>query len=368
MTKFLYFDPNVIKDVDPSLAGAPKKYHDWFVNTYWNNQGGHIKSRVHALQTPWPLTGTVCEMPTDLTNVETDFGKTLDKIATETIEKISITGKTPYLFYSGGIDSVSILISLFKNADKSFLDQLIVVCNNLSIQENPYFYDRFIQNRFRTIDTDSFTIDPETYDKIIILDGECGNQCMGSGGIYELIRQGQWETLAGSYTIIDQTAGKHRFSIDLVKESLQYSPVDIKTLHDFFWWGNFNFKFDEVLLRKILVYTASLTAQQRKEFYYNNLIRMYAHPDMQKWSLVSAHSRLDSLKITTKYFPKKYIYDFDNNEIYYIQKRELGSDSPIFMTKHISGQGRIGLNENWEIIDFADASHRKMIKNMFSVL
>ncbi len=363
MTKFQYFN----NDFLASKLGSDQSIHPYLKKKNWNEQAGYVVSRVHNIDCPVPLASTICEMPRNFDQVDLDFSRTMDKISDYYCKKVIEKNQQPYLFYSGGIDSVSMLVAILRNATNDFLERLTIVCNRHSFNENPYFYDRFIKNRFQLIDTDEFVLDTDKFENTVIFDGEMGNQIMGSCGIYDLARKGQYDMLANSYQILldSQLDENDRYLVDLTIESLQYAPIDIHSLHDFFWWSNFNFKVDEVLLRKVLVYTDGMATQKRQSFYQNNLIRFYSHPEMQKWSIASLHLRRESLKKTTKYFPKKYIFDFDKNEIWFLQKREMASISQIFIDKSFNSNFIFAMDTTWNLLDMRDRKTRQMIRCLY---
>lgn len=370
---FIFLDHTVWKKLDPVFLPKIKpEYKKWFDSGTWNAHSGHLASRVHKLNTPWPLIPQHSVAPLDnkvnWVTGETDFDLVIDSIAQEYVEYTLSNNLSPIIFWSGGIDSTCVLVSFLKNNCTEFLDRLQIVCNKKSFMENPYFYDQFIQGKFETIDTDHFKLTQENSTKIVLFDGEGGNQVFGSGSIYDLARKNQFDLLDRPYQSLLNLPYSEgdRHLIDLVVESLPYCPVSINTVYDFLWWSNFNFKFDSVLLRKILVYTHILTPSQRKSFWDRGLKRVFAHPDMQRWSLNSLESRHRSLKVTTKHAPKKYIYDFDGNEIYFYQKRETTSLTDVFLSRSIGGQGAIGINQDWELVDMKNRDHRRAMGSLLT--
>jgi hypothetical protein len=154
--------------------------------------------------------------------------------------------------------------------------------------------------------------------------------------------------------------GGTNFAVDMIKESIQHAPVPIETGCDFIWWTNFNFKFDDVLLRKALNYTQNLTPAQSLDFYNHGLYRFYAQPEMQIWSMLAKDLRRESSKYMPKYIPKKYIFDFDHNEFYFSNKSEEGSSSWVFFNKDVGAEntGVFALDQNWNKYNIAEQSVR----------
>jgi hypothetical protein len=329
MNNLIYFSTRTVQSHDYGVTDSGYQYHEWFNLTRGLQWPNHITSRVHQLNTPWHLAPSVCAIP-GLTHSEQNFDKVIDSIAEKFCNKIAKSGRTPYISWSGGIDSTSILVSLLKVGNTDFLKKLIVLCNNKSIKENPYFYYRFIDQKLQTQDTDTLTIDSSNFDKIVIVDGEAGNQCLGWRAIHVHSYYQNFDFLDQPWrTVSDLTAaipGSTEFSLQLIKDSIDHAPIDINTVYDFIWWTNFNFKFDDVLLRKVVAYTENLTSQQAQMFYNQSLYRFYTHPDMQVWSMISTNQRRVSTRnFISKWAPKNYIYQFDRNDLWYASKKEEAS-------------------------------------------
>jgi hypothetical protein len=295
----------------------------------------------------------------------------LDSITDRLCSYVQDTGKTPYISWSGGIDSTSILVSLLRVASADFLKKLVVLHNQRSIQENTFFYYRFISGKITTVDFDHtpFDITADNYDKIVILDGDAGNQVMGSPLINSLMQQGNqylldqdWCTVKDYNKIIP---GATEFQFDIIRDSVPLAPVQIRTVFDLLWWIAYNFRIDDVLLRKMPVYIQNLTSEQSREFWNSGIFRHYAQPEMQQWSLTSLDRRRKSLDIMLKYIPKKYIYDFDHNDVWYAHKTEQGSLAQSYENCQWGQSGLIALDSNWNKYRLADSSTRR---NLGSIL
>ena len=155
--------------------------------------------------------------------------------------------------------------------------------------------------------------------------------------------------------------GSSQFTIDLVTESIKHAPIDITTCYDFIWWANFNFKVDEVLIRKVIGMTSKLSAEQCRVFWNQGLQRFFVDPEMQVWSMISSDLRREKTSIFSKYFPKNYIFDFDKNELYYSNKREEASNSDSAL-KYSNGLTPIyAVDNNWNKYSIANKVDRKQL-------
>jgi hypothetical protein len=157
--------------------------------------------------------------------------------------------------------------------------------------------------------------------------------------------------------------GATDFNIELVVESIGLAPVPVETGCDFLWWYNFNFKFDDVLVRKMVSYAKQLNPLQTEIFWNQGLYRFYSHNIMQIWSMTTQNQRRESSKIMPKHIPKKYIFDFDHNDFWYSSKSEQGSSADVFFSRDLGlpqAQMRpvFALDSNWNKYSIADASTR----------
>jgi hypothetical protein len=83
---------------------------------------------------------------------------------------------------------------------------------------------------------------------------------------------------------------------------------------------------------------------------------------MQMWSMNARDLRRHYTATTVKYFPKRYIYDFDHNDFYWASKTEQGSDSRKYV-KHLSIQlsPYFAFDSEWNKYSIADRSTRQLL-------
>ena len=359
MNNLIYFSIGAVLDYDFSCKDNAYKHSKWF-NLEWPGDN-HFDSRVNNIGSPWPLAPTICPMPATL-NASTDFTTNMDLVANKIINKIIASGRQPYFYYSGGIDSTAIMVSILKNANKDFLDQLVVLHDNVSIEENAYFYHYYIKPRLTTQDLHTFEVTTENYKHIVIIDGECGNQIMGSRIINAVSYQGRYDLLDTDINKVNfakEFPTVTDFNIELIKESIKYAPVPIKTMFDFLWWVNFNFKFQDVLVRRTMtLYTKNLAAEQSLDFWNNGLARFYSEPELQIWSLLTKDFRRKLNRKDNKLIPKQYICDYDKNTLWFAYKREQMSGPALFKTS-FQTLPIIALDSNWNKYSITDLSVRQ---------
>jgi hypothetical protein len=266
------------------------------------------------------------------------FEQVFDGVINRLCNEFKTHNKTIYISWSGGIDSTAILAGFLKVAGQDILERIEILCDQESVNENPYFYYKFIKDHFVEHDINNFRLNTSTVKTSILIDGEAGNQCMGSNPIAKLffthrpnILKQSWKDtdISELLTILDPNNPKRdnlvNYWINLVVASQEHSPVDIKTVYDFLWWANFDFKFIEVLMRKMPAYSFEFGSEDTQYIWENVLVRPFATKEVQQWSLLSKDLRAEMVSVDTKYFPKKYIFDFDKNHHYFEYKTEVGS-------------------------------------------
>ena len=357
MNDLIYLSAKKLALCDLLLKDSNYEYSDWFRSTVYHGPD-FVNSRVHQIRPPWPLAPTPFPLPA-LTTTTNNFADVMDKIAERYCQDIVATDKIPYLYWSGGIDSTSILVSLLKNNNQNFLNRLVILLNQESINENAYFYYQFIQGKLQEQDCDSFEINADNYTTISLLDGDAGNQCMGSGAINQIAYTQQYELLDDPWSdsFLKRINFNNKTLLAIVNDSINAAPIPVNTGHDYLWWINFNFKFDDVLLNKCVSYFKNLTAAQSKYFFENNLFRFYQQADMQVWSLLTTDLRREKLKITPKYFPKQYIYEFDRNDLWFSNKIESKSGAYTAWT-HSTTSPVFAIDSNWQTYRLDNATTR----------
>ena len=359
MNNLIYLSPGKISHYDHTLRYDDYVYRDWF-NIPLDGAPNFFSSRVHDINAPWPLAPTLFPMPNPAPVNET-FENVMDFISDEYCSKWVAHKRTPYLYWSGGVDSTSILVGLLKNGSKEFLDHLVILLNQASIDENSYFYYRHIDGKLKVEDADKFEITSDNHNHIDVLDGDVGNQCIGETTIYSLAYTNQFQLLDDPWNdqFLDRIGFKNVTLRNIVSESTRYAPVDIRTGFDYLWWMNFNCKFADVLLNKCTAHFKNIDAVQRKQFFKTNLNRFYQHSKMQSWSLSSADIRREKLKITQKYHPKKYIYDFDKNDLWFSSKIEFRSGWYQIVQHTRKEKTIFAIDADWNFYSMDDAQTRR---------
>jgi len=183
-----------------------------------------------------------------------DFDKilnlTLEECCQNRALELMSLDKRIYFLYSGGIDSTLALIAFIKSGIPR--RNIVVVCNDHSIRENPNFYYSSIRSHFDVMATELFMqqLKTQLIDGII-LSSEHGDSLYGND--YSSIA---FELLGGKF--LEKPATKENLItffcsgglsyqsaacwLDLYSANLKLCPRVIETVYDFLWWIGFNWR------------------------------------------------------------------------------------------------------------------------------
>jgi len=233
-----------------------------------------------------------------------------------------------YAFWSGGIDSTLMLVSLIKNAMPAQLERVVVLLDEASIDEYPAFYRDHIRGKLKR---ESSTLFPYLLGgKNIIVTGEHNDQLMGSDVVAKLISKFGAEVVHApcnrklliAFFAEKMGEANAAFYADLFEKLTAAAPIPIKTNAELFWWINFALKWQSVYMR-VLSYAASndLTRDYLKSCY----VVFYNTEEFQLWSMNNLDKKIKATWKTYKWPAKDIIYEFTNDADYRDNKIKRGS-------------------------------------------
>ncbi len=326
------------------------------------------RSRHIDLKGPWTQEPTQYPIP-PMPLSKVTFEDAADDFGSKVVEEID-QDKDLYLMWSGGIDSTSVAVSVLKHIKKYQHSRLHVISSQSSRNENPMFYHNFLK-QFDQIELKNF--EPANLDLLhsIILDGEGGDQIFGSSAankifsIYPDMILKPWRNnidFLRQYWYKDDVPNFYDLFMQLMNVTIDQGLVPVETLFDFYWWLNFNFKFDSVMFRNTLKIGENVPDQQFEYFCNTVIRRLFAHDKMQQWSMsAGAEEKICKAKKTVKWGGKKYIYEFDRNEYYFREKRKEFSSEVLAdsVSKYIA------IDRNYKRHSIADRATRQNLKQKF---
>jgi hypothetical protein len=250
--------------------------------------------------------------------------------ALELLQRAETLDVPLYTFWSGGIDSTCVLVSLLKQSIAR--DRIHVLMSEASISEYPEFYRQHIRGKLRCLPAHQFPYLVGT--KNLLVSGEHNDQLFGSDIIADAIKRCGFDDVMAPYNralmirfyserMTDQAdAVQFVNSFERLKER---APVPLKTNYDLLWWINFTVKWQTVFMR-LLSYVAprnihGLTADYVKDYYTT----FYGTNDFQLWSMNNLDKRVRDSWNTYKWPAKNLIYDFTKDADYRDSKLKFGS-------------------------------------------
>ena len=287
--------------------------------------------RTNTIQSPFNIKSFPgFEIPTYVKSTMS-YGDCCEMRAKQLLEHAERTNRELCIFYSGGIDSTCVVVSLLKVATKSQKKLINIMMSFESYCENKELYEKHISNNLNIIPSHNFvsTIgDP----KYICVTAEGNDQLFGSWIMQQMILMyGEKEIVHENLThdkllkyfnkpsnTIQQTENY----VSMLEHVAAKAPVEIDTASKFFWWCNFTLKWQCVYFRILSLVSPGNRMCVVPE---DNYFMFFSTKEFQLWSMNSSDDHIyDTLK-TYKYICKEYIFDFDKNENYKLNKIKIGS-------------------------------------------
>lgn len=326
-TRLLYYNPNV--------AAHPKNHQFPDIAKF----SGFLKlfdraisfiDRTGTINFPFS-TKSLFPMP-QFRPMKKSFEEICIERAQELHKRAEDLGTKLYVFWSGGIDSSLLLVSLLKNASPEQKKNIIVLMTEESIAENPNFYRDHVHGK---LNTESATMFPYLLgSKHLIVSGECNDQLFGSDMAGLLINKFSPSVIHQPYNrdmffkFFNENANNAditNFCLDLLERLKAGAPIDIATNFDYLWWINFSLKWQSVFMR-ILSYTSSRNISAVNTTYVGrNYDQFYGTEDFQLWSMNNLDKRIKDDWKTYKWVCKDIIYDYTKDADYRDNKIKRGS-------------------------------------------
>jgi len=224
------------------------------------------------------------------------------------------TGKLINIFWSGGLDSTTALISLLSNCkDKG---QIRILSTYSSILESGYFYDTFLKSYNSKFDVTQTV--KEYNENEIYLTGGNGNQLFTTGNMHieDFVKDNN--DLQKPYKdVVDPK--KYEF----YESAILKSPKPIKTYEDFLWFESFAFKWEhqryDILMRYEKPKNIKKYLDKFMAFFYTN--------EFEQWSIDNNEQQYNPKNFinTTKLPMRKYILkQLGDKSLDYVNNKKTG--------------------------------------------
>jgi hypothetical protein len=335
-------------------------------------------------------------MPEYNPTFDMSFSEVTDKRAQEIRTRIH-AGEKFAVMYSGGIDSTVVLSGLIKNLTQEETQSITVCASIDSVIENPNFWNKFVLNKFKVIDSKTVKYDdliemnltPITADEGDCIFGTLMGLTLYNNFDYYIselspktkerlsLMKDKISSSDVHYSVYKDLIVKHlsvkdnpdfgRLLYEKYHWNIQTSSVPVNSLHDFFWWLIFNVKYLNCSVRGAMYFNDRVdykTAIYRIFNWFNGA-------DYQRWSMVNNNNgqKIKKSVATYKSAARDYIYDLDHNEHYKNFKLKLESLFNIVRTQDIKQlvvdqrpAARIFMTDEFEMLSINDESTVKFLR------
>lgn len=246
------------------------------------------------------------------------------------------------VFYSGGIDSTMVVISLLQVSNKTELrDRVVIAMTPDGIGENPNFYYNHILPNFQITSSEQFST--MFTDDYIIVGGEHNDQLFGSDLVAPISGKWEFDRVLEPYTdgmikewfLARNMKPEHAsWWFDLLVWHAEQAPCEIKSNFDLLWWLNFNFKWQSVFFRMLLRVSPQHQSDINQKYVSKRFMHFYSGIDFQKWSMLNPHLKIKDSLSSYKYHVKDLVFEFTKDEVYREKKLKKGSLFKLFLSKN----------------------------------
>jgi hypothetical protein len=340
------------------------------------------------------------------------FSDVTDNRALEIKRRINDYNHKFAVMYSGGIDSLTIVVALLKNLTTAELENVSLCTSVGATVEHPTFWKKYISGKIKIIDSLRYKYHDLINQGYYPITGDDGDCIFGT--VFGLNLYHDWERVANTHNFSEEQKSHirnnlHRFNDpsyhysnfkDLLIAYMSIPPnqtwpivgqanpnpqfgqlmydkydlnarttaVPVNSLHDFFWWLIFNVKMLNCGVRGALYYNDYIAPEQAihaVENWYNG--ELY-----QKWSMNNNGNGQKILHspATYKMAARNYIYDFDQNKWYKNFKLKLESMALVTQRQEVDETlplgrpvTRFGITKNYELLHIDQPDVQEYIKH-----
>lgn len=276
------------------------------------------------------------------------FPRSLEEVcnerAKELLTKADSLGVRLYLFYSGGIDSTLMLVSILKMASDHQRKNLTVLLSEESIRENPDFYSEHIHRKLAVevstmfpylLGTKNLLVSAEQND--LVFGSDFLRPFMKLHGLNGLLRPYDRTLLVSFFTSkledehIPDASKEAEFYMGLFDKLRHLAPMPLQRNFDVLWWISFCLKWQFISVR-MLAFTADRNARLVTPDYVRNYFTHFYDTEIfQLWSMNNLDKRIKDDWKTYKWPCKDIIYDFTKDAHYRDNKTKKGSLSTLLV-------------------------------------
>ena len=245
-----------------------------------------------------------------------NFNKSFKQICEERSIQLLNTGKRLNVFWSGGLDSTTVLFSLLTKAND--LSQIRVILTPASILESGNMFDKFIKNKISYI-LNVGNIREQFFKQKEFKDFDFNKELLLTGtqldSLYTILRLKIPTDMEYHHLQYEEKLSQHlnKNVVDFFIKSTKKFPKKIKTYGDFLKFYCFNFHWHKDK------YTLKINLDPR----YSNLINSFFDiEDFERWSLWSKESIITETKdfLKIKIPQRNLLYELTGDKVYSFEK------------------------------------------------
>lgn len=336
MTRLTYYNQNVAVHPDTHHLPGIKKYSLFFKYIYSATIA--VVDRTNTIRLPLQ-TASLFPIPVFRPLTRT-FEEICNERALEILARMEKLGSNLYVFWSGGIDSTLLLISLLKQATIVQREKIIILMTEDSIAENPNFYRDHVRGKLNTESANRF---PHILGTNHLLTGGEGNdQLFGSDVVARLIQKFgpssmhipyNRDMLFAFFNENAQDPDAINFYLNLFEKLRSAAPIPLDSNFDHLWWINFSLKWQSVFMRILSYVPPQLAGNITSEYVHTNYIHFYHTDEFQLWSLNNHDKKIKDEWRTYKWVCKDIIYDYTKDADYRDNKIKRGSLYSVLMQR-----------------------------------
>lgn len=280
----------------------------------------------------WPIkTKLIFPIP-QMRPMKKTFEQLCDERGIELLKRSDELDCDIYVFWSGGIDSTLVLVSLIKNATPEQQKRIVVLLTEESIQEYPKFFEEYIRGKLRAESTMNFPYLLGT--PAIVTNGEQNDQLFGFDCVGRIMTRfgasiahqpRQRDTFFTYFSEVTGDAQVTNHFLDLFERTIEKSPVPIETHLDYLWWINFTQKWQNTFLRTLTCVAPRNVHKITPEYVKTYYASFYGTEEFQLWSLNNQDKRMKDEWKTYKWVCKDAIYTYTKDSEYRDNKTKRGS-------------------------------------------
>lgn len=246
-------------------------------------------------------------------------------------------GRTGLIWWSGGIDSTAVLVAMLRMSTPERMRLIKIGLNQRSIEEYPLFFDKYVKklpyifvshNDGMQVDLNCLHITGEIGDQIF--GSDYLRACFGGGGRNFPGKEhfmgkinAPWQDVMSLF-VRDQLDQRgfpstyHQELMDTYEVLNSGSPIEVKTLFDFWWWSNFNLKYTHVANRIQVNSPDAAVADKRVKAFFDD-------DSFQRWSIANHDKKIEDTWESYKKPLKRFVYKFTKDKDWFKNKTKVQS-------------------------------------------